>query len=92
MNAIDNRYAIEQYFAVLKECLEKHVLMEKPSQLYNFDEDGVPLDHTPQTTARYCQKRCITIHLVTRIKSLLLHVLMLLEVPCHRMLYLMLKT
>ena len=27
---------IEQYFAVLKECLENYDLMDMPSQIYNF--------------------------------------------------------
>ena len=40
-------HAIEQYFAVLKESLEKYDLMDKPGQIYNFDEVGVPLDHRP---------------------------------------------
>ena len=46
-SAVDNRHAIEQYFADLKECLENDDLMDKPSQIYNFDEVGVPLDHRP---------------------------------------------
>ena len=40
MSAMNNRHAIEQYFAVLKECMEKYNLMDKPSQIYNFDEVG----------------------------------------------------
>ena len=36
MSVMDNRHAIEQYFAVLKECLENYDLMDMPSQIYNF--------------------------------------------------------
>ena len=32
---------------LLKECLENYDLMDKPSQFYNFDEAGVPIDHRP---------------------------------------------
>ena len=57
--------------------------MDKPSQIYNFDEVGVPLDQF---------KKSIIVHQVTKIKSLWLLALMLLEVLCHLMLCLMLKT
>ena len=42
MSTMDNRHAIEQYFAVLKESMEKYDLTDKPSQIYNFDEVGMP--------------------------------------------------
>ena len=45
MNAMSNRTAFEQYFAVMKECMEKEGLLNKPAQTYNFDEVGMPLDH-----------------------------------------------
>ena len=49
INTMSNRAAIEQYFAVLKECKEKEGLLNKPAQIYNFDEVGMPLDHrSPQ--------------------------------------------
>ena len=42
----------ESYFSPLKETLEKHDLMDKPSQLYNCDESGMPLEHKqPKTLA-----------------------------------------
>ena len=34
MNAMSNPIAIEQYFTVLKECMEKEGLLDKPAQLY----------------------------------------------------------
>jgi len=47
MSAMDDRGAIENYFKVLKEVLDKHALLEKPAQIYNVDESGIPLDHRP---------------------------------------------
>ena len=44
---MDNRHAIKQYFAILKEYMEEYDLMDKPSQIYNFGEVGMPLDHRP---------------------------------------------
>ena len=38
---------VEQYFALLKEVLEEHHLMDKPSHINNMDESGMPLDHRP---------------------------------------------
>lgn len=58
MNAMSNRTAIEQYFAVLKECMEKEGLLDKPAQLYNFDEVGMPLDHrSPRILVKKGQKK-----------------------------------
>jgi len=31
-----NRHVIEQYFAGLEKCLEKHDLMDKPGQIHNL--------------------------------------------------------
>jgi len=54
MNAMDNRHGIEQYFAALKECLEKYDLMYKPGQIYNL---GLPLDHrSPHVIVKKGQK------------------------------------
>ena len=42
----------ETYFALLKDTLKKHDLMNKPSQIYNCDESGMPLEHKqPKTIA-----------------------------------------
>jgi len=35
------------YFDLLKFVLEKHKLMDSPSQIYNVDKTGMPLDHRP---------------------------------------------
>ena len=58
MNAMSNKIAIEQYFAVLKECMEKEGLFDKPAQIYNFDEVGMPLDHrSPRVIVKKGQKK-----------------------------------
>jgi len=57
MSAMENRQAIEQYFAVLKERMEKCDLMNKPSQTYNFDEVGMPLDQRPPHVVKKGQRK-----------------------------------
>ena len=53
MNAVNK----EGYFALLEETLNEHDLMNSPSQLYNMDESGVPLDsHPPNVIAKRVQK------------------------------------
>jgi len=46
MNAV-NTETMNQYFSLLQDVLEEHGLMDKPSQIYNVDESGVPLDPRP---------------------------------------------
>ena len=36
-----------EYFKSLEESLKEHDLMNRPGQIYNVDETGVPLDHKP---------------------------------------------
>ena len=46
------RGVFESYFSILKETLEKYDLMDRPSQVYNCDESGMPLEHKqPKTLA-----------------------------------------
>ena len=46
------------YFDLLKETLTKHELMEKPAQIYNCDESGMPLQHKmPKTIAQRGTKK-----------------------------------
>jgi len=45
LDAMNNREALENCFSLLKKMLEENDLMNKPSQIYNVDESGVPLDH-----------------------------------------------
>lgn len=46
MNAI-NKETLDQYFSLVKSVREEHDLLNKPSQIYNVDESGVPLDPRP---------------------------------------------
>ena len=39
------REVFESYFSLLKETQEKYDLMDRPSQVYNCDESGMPLEH-----------------------------------------------
>ena len=53
-----NREAIEQYFDLLEETLKKHDLSDFPTQIYDMDESGVPLDpHPPNVVAERGQKK-----------------------------------
>ena len=45
LDAMKDREALENYFSLLKSTLEVNDLMDKPSQIYNVDESGVPLHH-----------------------------------------------
>jgi len=42
LDVIKDREALENYFSILKSKLEDNDLMDKPSQIYNADESGVP--------------------------------------------------
>ena len=43
MNAINNG-TMKQYFDLLEDTLKEHNLLQHPSQIYNVDESGIPLD------------------------------------------------
>ena len=43
-----NRQTYEKYFAMLKELLNNYDLVNKPGQVYNCDESGMPFDAHPQ--------------------------------------------
>jgi hypothetical protein len=47
IDALSNVEALQHYFNVLKDVLEEHNLFDKPGQIYNVDESGMPLDHRP---------------------------------------------
>ena len=40
-----NHTVFKSYFDLLDETLSKHGLKDKPSQIYNCDESGIPLEH-----------------------------------------------
>lgn len=42
-----NQETIDHYFTLLRETLTTHDLLNKPSQIYNMDETGVPLNPRP---------------------------------------------
>ena len=39
---------IDSYFEELKNILDEHQLHDKPERVFNIDETGLSLDHTPQ--------------------------------------------
>ena len=43
----EDQEAVDHYFKVLRDVLEEHELFDKPAQIYNVDESGMPLDHRP---------------------------------------------
>ena len=45
-----NKEVMTNYFSMLKDTLMKHGLLNNPSQMYNVDETGMPLDHRPPKT------------------------------------------
>jgi len=45
LDAMNNQSALDSYFMLLKDVLEKNSLMDKPGQIFNMDESGIPLDH-----------------------------------------------
>ena len=51
MNAI-NYDTINQYFDLLENTLTEHNLLQHPSQIYNVDESGIPLD---PKVPKYCE-------------------------------------
>ena len=46
MNCL-NEEIMNEYFDMLKKTLLDNDLMNKPAQIYNEDESGMPLDHQP---------------------------------------------
>ena len=58
MNAMKNTSALDNYFILLKSILYDNNLQDKPGQIYNMDESGIPLDHrSPCVLARKGQKK-----------------------------------
>ena len=49
---------MDNYFKELKRILDENKLEDKPGQIYNMDESGIPLDHcSPFVLARKGQKK-----------------------------------
>ena len=64
MSAMQNNEALDSYFRELKRIFDdEHKLLDKPENIYNVDETGMPLDHrAPHILAKKGQKkvRCAT--------------------------------
>jgi len=53
-----NREVFTDDFDLLKATLLKHDLLDKPSQIYNCDKSGMPLEHKmPKTVAQKGMKK-----------------------------------
>ena len=53
-----NPETMEDYFKMLKAVMVKHKFLNNPSQIYNVDETGMPLDHRPpKAIAKRGQKK-----------------------------------
>ena len=53
-----NHEVFVNYFKLLKSVLEEHGLIDKPSQIYNCDESGIPLEHKmPKTVVKRGAKK-----------------------------------
>ena len=58
MSAMQNNEALDSYFRELKRIFDEHKLLDKPENIYNVDETGMPLDHrTPRILAKKGQKK-----------------------------------
>ena len=66
MSAMEDRQAIEQYFVVLKECMGKYDLMDKPSQIYNLECYWTTGHH--MLLSKKGKEKFFTVHLVIKIK------------------------
>ncbi|XP_065894182.1 uncharacterized protein [Dysidea avara] len=62
MDAMKKQQELDNYYITLKNVLTENNLMDKPGQIYNVDESGMPLDHRSlhvvarrgQRKVRYC--------------------------------------
>ena len=53
-----NRESMEGYFNLLEDTLKEHDLMNRPAQIYNMDESGMPLEaRPPNMVAKRGQKK-----------------------------------
>ncbi|KAH3729978.1 hypothetical protein DPMN_055956 [Dreissena polymorpha] len=42
-----NEAVVKQHFASLSQTLSKHDLIDKPHLIFNVDEKGISMDHSP---------------------------------------------
>ena len=53
MDAMKKQQELDNYYITLRNVLTENNLMDKPGQIYNVDESGMPLDHrSPRVIAR----------------------------------------
>jgi len=45
LSAMNNNEALDSYYRELKSILDSYNLHDKPENIYNVDETGMPLDH-----------------------------------------------
>ena len=52
MDAMNRTAELDNYFITLKSILVDNDLMDKPGQIYNVDESGMPLEHRSRVLAK----------------------------------------
>jgi len=58
MSAMQYNEALDSYFRELKRIFDEHKLLDKPENIYNVDETGMPLDlRAPHILAKKGQKK-----------------------------------
>jgi len=58
MDAIKKQQELDNYYITLRNALTENNLIDKPGQIYNVDESGMPLDHrSPHVIARKGQRK-----------------------------------
>ena len=76
-----NPEIIFSYFNLLEQTLVDNELEKKPSQIFNLDETGMPLDPNPPRVIAVAQSTLLHLLLVIVPKSLYLHAAVLLAIP-----------
>jgi len=66
LDAMKKQQELDNYYITLKNVLTENNLIDKPGQIYNVDESGMPLDHRLiakkwQRKVRYCNKSQIMV-------------------------------
>ena len=74
---MNNNQALDSYYRELTSILDINNLHDKPENIYNVDETGMPLDHwAPRILAKKGLKKFDTPHLETSLKWQLFGALM----------------
>ena len=51
---------LDNYFITLKSILVEHYLINKPGQIYNINESGMPLEHRSPKVLAKGKRKCDT--------------------------------